>query len=137
MAVEDIYDVFCRVSAIHTARQGENFQNLAVAFRRVKNILKGFELLPLASDKLQERAEKALYEMYQKSLPDYEKALDVRDYGLAIGILTSFRPVVDAFFDQVLVMDPDETKKKARVSLLQHVDAMFMRLVDMEKIVIE
>ncbi|URA09602.1 glycine--tRNA ligase subunit beta [Thermospira aquatica] len=137
MAVEDIYDVFCRVSAIHTARQGENFQNLAIAFRRVKNILKGFEILPLASDKLQEPAEKALYEMYQKSLPDYEKALSARDYGLAIGILTSFRPVVDAFFDQVLVMDQDENKKNARVALLQHVDAMFMKLVDMEKIVIE
>ncbi|MCX7881764.1 MAG: glycine--tRNA ligase subunit beta [Brevinematales bacterium] len=137
MAVEDIYDVFCRVSAIHTARQGENFQNLAIAFRRIKNIIKGIEMLPLDTDTLEEPAEKALYDTYTKSLPDYEKALQERDYGLAIGILTSFRPVVDRFFDEILVMDPNEQKKKNRIALLQHVDRMFMHLVDMEKIVIE
>lgn len=137
MAVEDIYDVFCRVSAIHTARSGENFQNLAVAFRRVKNIIRGLQMFPLKTDNFSEMAEKALYETYTKSLPDYEKALGKRDYPLAIGILTSFRPVVDRFFDEVLVMDPDEQKKTNRIALLQHVDAMFMRLVDMEKIVIE
>jgi len=136
-AVEDIYDVFCRVEAIHTARQGENFQNLAVAFRRVKNIIKGLQMFPLVADKLESQAEKALYDRYVQSLPDYEKALEKKDYALAVSILTSFRPFVDRFFDEVLVMDPDEEKKNNRIALLQHVDGMFMRLIDMEKIVIE
>ncbi|MFN3660592.1 MAG: DALR anticodon-binding domain-containing protein, partial [Brevinematales bacterium] len=116
---------------------GENFQNLAIAFRRIKNIIRGLQMFPLNSDKFLQKAEKALYETYIQSLPDYEKALEKRDYALAIGILTSFRPIVDRLFDEVLVMDPDEEKKNNRIALLQHVDAMFMRLVDMEKIVIE
>jgi len=137
MAVEDIYDAFCRVNAIHVAREGENFLHLAVAFRRVKNIIRGLSKLSLSPALFSEVAEKALYEMYTTSLPDYEKALASRDYGMAIGILTSFRPVVDKFFNEVLVMDPDEKKKNNRVALLQLLDGMFMRLVDMEKIVVE
>lgn len=135
--VSDIYDTYLRIQTIHEAREAENFKNLAVAFKRVKNIIKNQEIVELQPSLLKMEAEKNLYSTYKENSNAFREALENHDYRLCVSILTSFRPAVDLFFQDVLVMDPDLGIRKNRVALLSHIDSLFALFIDFEKIVTE
>jgi glycyl-tRNA synthetase beta chain len=135
--VYDIYDSYLRIKVIHEARKSENFINLAVAFKRIKNIIKGQKIAKLSEKELKEKAEKDLYEIYNKNEKAFLQALEKMDYALCVSILTSFRPFVDQFFDDVMVMDKDEAVKNNRIALLSLIDGLFMKFIDFEKIIVE
>lgn len=135
--VADIYDAYLRLDAIHEARKTPTFINLAVAFKRVKNIIKGLKPVELNESLLQLPAEKELYRNYTDNQKKFMAALQGMDYPGCVSILTSFKASVDKFFDDVMVMDKDEKLKNNRVSLLSHIDKLFMNFIDFEKIVVE
>lgn len=135
--VFDVFDAYQRIQAIHSARNAEDFENLAIAFKRVKNILKGQKRGSFSESLLKEEAEKALSSEFASKSKSFAEALAKREYATAVGILTSFRPAVDKFFTDVLVMDKDEMVKTNRIALLSKIDELFMQFIDFEKIVIE
>jgi glycyl-tRNA synthetase beta subunit len=135
--VADIYDAYLRLTAIHEARKTPDFTNLAIAFKRVKNIIKGLKAAELDESLLQIAAEKDLFKTYKDNQKKFMTALGAMDYAGCVTILTSFKPAVDKFFDDVMVMDKDTKLKNNRVSLLSHIDGMFMNFIDFEKIVVE
>jgi glycyl-tRNA synthetase beta chain len=135
--VSDIFDAYLRIQAIHAARETEGFKNLSVAFKRIKNILKGQKPGELSDKIFTQDAEKALYQAWKDSAPVFGKALRDRDYALCVSILTSFRAPVDQFFTDVLVMDKDEKVKGNRIALLDGIDRLFADFIDFEKIVTE
>lgn len=135
--VADIYDAYLRLTAIHEARKTPDFTNLAIAFKRVKNIIKGLKAVEMDESLLQVPAEKDLYKTYNDNQKKFMAALKAMDYAGCVSILTSFKPAVDKFFDDVMVMDKDAKLKNNRVSLLSHIDEMFMNFIDFEKIVVE
>ncbi|OHD54778.1 MAG: glycine--tRNA ligase subunit beta [Spirochaetes bacterium GWF1_51_8] len=135
--VSDIYDSYLRIKAIHEARKTEDFTNLAVAFKRVKNIIRGHKNIGVKDGLLKEEAEKILFEAYSKSEKVFTDTLNKKDYKNSVMILTSFREPVDRFFDDVLVMDKDEALKDNRIALLGGIDGLFMQFIDFEKLVVE
>jgi glycyl-tRNA synthetase beta chain len=135
--VSDLYDAYLRLEAIHTARKSENFINLAIAFKRVKNIIKGQKAGKPDKSLLVEDAEKELNDALVKNGKAFLKTLKEGDYPQCVSILTSFRPYVDSFFEKVLVMDKDRDLKNNRIALLSEIDGLFMKIIDFEKIVIE
>jgi glycyl-tRNA synthetase beta chain len=135
--VSDIYDAYLRIQSIHAARQTEGFKNLSVAFKRIKNILKGQKPGDLSEKLFSENAEKALHQAWKDSAPVFGKALGERDYAQCVSILTNFRAPVDRFFEDVLVMDKDEKVKGNRIALLDGIDRLFADFIDFEKIVTE
>lgn len=136
--VSDIYDAYLRIDAIHGVRQGDGFADLAVAFKRVKNILKkeksGGEF---SLSLMKENAEHALYHAFEDSEDAFHLAIASRDYQKAAEILTEFRAPVDRFFEEVMVMDKDEAVKNNRIALLFALDERFNALIDFDKIVVE
>jgi glycyl-tRNA synthetase beta chain len=135
--VSDIYDSYQRIQSIHDARKSRDFENLAVAFKRIKNIIKDQKIFRFAPDNLKETAEKELYSLYTTNKTEFESSIREKDYKNAVSILTSFRQTVDKFFDDVLVMDKDEKIKNNRVALLSMIDNMFASFIDFEKIIVE
>ncbi len=135
--VSDLYDAYLRLEAIHIARKSDNFINLAIAFKRVKNIIKGQKAGKLDKGLFREEAEKELHSALVKEGKIFLETLSNGDYKQCVSILTSFRPVVDKFFDKVLVMDKDMTLKNNRIALLTQIDDLFMKMIDFEKIVVE
>ncbi len=135
--IADIYDSYLRVSAIHAVRQSEDFENLAVAFKRVKNILKDRTPSGLDDRLLREDAEKALRKAFADSTQPFADSVAKRDYAATVSILQSFRGPVDTFFDQVLVMDEDPALRANRIALLSGIDRMFAGFIDFDKIVVE
>jgi glycyl-tRNA synthetase beta chain len=123
------------------------FQELAIAFKRVRNIAR--ELPVDRADVLEktgaplerlltEPAEKALADEIDRRRPIIERAVETGD-GLheAFGEAARFKPAVDRFFDDVLVMAPDPTIREARLRLLRRLETLILKLADISEIVPE
>ena len=58
----------------------------------------------------------------------------VGDYAQALGELARLRPAVDAFFEQVMVMDPDPTLRANRLALLTRLRELFTGIADLSRL---
>ncbi|MGC8765063.1 MAG: glycine--tRNA ligase subunit beta [Brevinematia bacterium] len=135
--VSDIYDAFLRIKAIHSLRQTEGFKDLALTFKRIKNIIKNEKIIKFKEELLIEEAEKKLYKLYKDSYNVINQHLEKKEYEKCAIALAGYRETVDEFFDKVLVMDENRELKDNRVALLSTIDKLFMGLIDFEKIVVE
>jgi glycyl-tRNA synthetase beta chain len=80
---------------------------------------------------LREPAERALHAVLQGLRAEVIAAIARRDYELALDRLAGLRPSVDAFFDQVLVNDPDAALRANRLGLLAELRALFARIAEL------
>jgi glycyl-tRNA synthetase beta chain len=128
--------------ALEKVRDTEDFQALAAAAKRTRNILDksakqedfgGATQLDAALFKTQE--ERDLYAAYHAARGDMDKFETQGDYESAFLRLAGLRPTVDKFFDKVLVMDPDASVRANRLRLLTELMAMaFSRFADLSQI---
>lgn len=130
-------DFHQRVLAVQAFRQLPQAQSLAAANKRIGNILKQYEGEPPASiDKklLREVSEQALAKQLNALRPKALALFDAGDYGAALKLLAGLRDAVDAFFDQVMVMDEDVALKNNRIALLGQLRALFLRVADLSRL---
>ena len=103
------------------------------------------DLAPVIAAKMAERrenalsytpepAEKALIEALDSAEPTATAAVEAEDFGAAMSALTSLRSAVDAFFDSVIVNDPDAAKRAARLNLLARLRDAVHRVADFSRI---
>ena len=123
----------------------KEFQQLATAFKRVKNIareLADAEFLaaeasgqPLGAA-LSEPAEQALVAELDRRRPVIERVLESGDnYRQAFAEAAAFGPVVDRFFNEVFVMVEDPALRQARLRLMKSLARLVLRLADVSEIV--
>jgi glycyl-tRNA synthetase beta chain len=119
------------------------FQQLATAFKRVKNIAKelgaGAAAIAPGSDAnalLTEPAELALVAELTRRQPVIERVLDSGDhYRQAFAEAAGFGPFVDRFFTDVFVMVEDPALRQARLHLMASLSRLILRLADISEIV--
>jgi len=148
--LSDLLDMRARLEAVHTVRRQypEDFDHLAVAFKRAKNILKGMpevDLDPslfLPPEEKEGAGERALHEAVEAVRQEAEELFEQRRYAEGLQRLATVRPAVDRFFDDVLVMcDPDgkdparTALQNNRLALLRGLVALFDRVADFSQIV--
>ena len=122
-----------------------DFQQLAIAFKRVRNIAKEmpvdrFEFLEAtrAGINLHEPAERRLFDEIQQREPVIAASLTRGDrYRDAFAEAAKFKPAVDKFFDDVLVMAPDPQVRESRLRLLRRLEGLILKLADISEIVPE
>ncbi len=144
-ATDDLLDVYDRALAIRDVRNSdpEAFELVMMAAERTANIVRGpkaEELLQLDPGQLTEAESVALCEALANAREAISEALSdpaERDYAAAWQALASLREPIDAFFDSVLVMAEDDAVRQNRLALLAQVDDLFLRLLDVQEIVIE
>ena len=123
-------------SALQRMRGAEDFQALAVLFKRVKNIARELkEHAALEREALTEPAELALLAELDARRPRIEKAAREADYRQAFTELAALRPVVDRFFTEVFVMAEDARLKTARLTLMADLRNLILNLADISEIV--
>ena len=108
--------------------------SLTAANKRISNILKKAEAGAAGTvdvGKLREPAEKALHEALAGMLSQVERSLGKRDYAEALAKLATLRPVVDAFFDGVMVNAEDAILRRNRLALLSQLRQQFTRIADL------
>jgi glycyl-tRNA synthetase beta chain len=126
---DDLVDLGARLRALEAMRRRDDFLPLAVAFKRVANILKGQAKNGNPEPALfREEAERRLF------VRATEFGGESTDYGPLLFRLATLKPEVDRFFDDVLVMDEDERVRKNRLALLGMVNRLFLRIADFRQI---
>lgn len=131
---DDVKDTIARVQALDALRSttGGDFAHLMTSFKRVMKIIPaGFSASDVAADKLVAGPEADLWAAFSQ----VEGQLDTRHpANHRLATMAALRPQVDAFFDGVLVMDPDEDVKQLRLSMLARIRDGFARFADFSRI---
>jgi len=133
---DDVQDCILRAKALAAVRSRPEFEPLSAAFKRVMNILKGFEGGTVNPLLLEAEEEKVLYEVYLSVEEKVGISLESRDYEHALVTLLSLKPQVDSFFDHVMVMTEDSDVRANRLALLWNIARLFLRIGDLSAIVV-
>ncbi len=136
---DDVRDAIARAEALTAARESADFAAISAAFKRIKNILrqaeeKGFAVGSSGSVKLAPQAEQLGADAVALA-PEVAKLRHERAYGEALASIATLRPVVDAFFDNVMVLDPDAEVRGAHLALIDGVLRGFSGIADFSEIV--
>jgi glycyl-tRNA synthetase beta chain len=126
-------DILARLTAVAAVRPTPNFEPLATAFKRIKNILAksspSGEIDPALLEDGPER------ELYTAATRISEETRDLSDYEAILRRTAELRPAVDLFFDKVLVMAEDERICRNRLALLYWLLSAFTRVADFSELV--
>ena len=126
-----------RVAAIHAARSDPDFLSVVLAAKRLHNITRDQKRSPLDASRLQLAAERDLHAAARALDDDLAGALARGDFAAGIGAVARLASALERFFDEVLVMDPDEGKRTNRLALLQSLGASISRLADLSQLAID
>lgn len=132
-----VTDVARRLAAVAALRGSEDFEALSVAFKRVANILSGQTPSAVDPAAFFEKEEKDLFAALVAIEPDASKQIAAGRYEDALRSLSSLRPHVDCFFDEVLVMAEDQKLRENRLALLHRLRTLFSEVADLSEIVPE
>ena len=142
----DVRDAIARAEALTNVRGSEDFVAIAVAFKRIKNIVRQAEergevfSIDWESGKLYselvEPEEKTLIDVFDDVEGKVTELRISRNYRAALEAVAALRPAVDAFFEKVMVMSPDERVRGAHLGLIASVLAGFSGIADFSEIVI-
>jgi glycyl-tRNA synthetase beta chain len=136
---DDVRDAIARAEALTTARESADFAAISAAFKRIKNILRQAEEkhFTLGSPKDVTLAPEAqqLANAAAALVPQVAILREKRAYGDALAAIATLRPVVDAFFDKVMVLDNDPAIRGANLGLIDEVLRGFSGIADFSEIV--
>jgi len=135
---DDLRQARGRLDAFAQVVGAPDFMPLAIAFRRVANILEkqGRDVTPEPADPrlFQEPSETELAQAARQASADVHRALAAEDAPAALAAARALKRPVDAFFDKVLVMTDDRRVRENRVRLLREVAQVFAPLADLSRI---
>jgi glycyl-tRNA synthetase beta chain len=135
----DVRDAVARAEAVTAVRGSEDFAAVSAAFKRMKNILaqaaeKGDLPQEGEVDLNGAHATETILIEQAGQIGQDVKALE-RNYVAALETMATLRPYVDAFFDQVMIMDPDVRIRHRRLLMLQRILGTFSGIADFSEIV--
>ncbi len=115
------------MEALNEVKDEPWFSDLMTSAVRVRNILQKAPDAPDTADPalLAKPAERALYDEVVRLEPGVREALNANDWKGLTARLSELSPVVSAFFEDVMVMDPDEKVRANRLALLRRCNALF------------
>ncbi len=137
VAADSIPDTWRRAGALEQLKAKPDFEPLAVAFKRVVNIIKKADDIQTnePDQKLfQHESEAALLNAYEQVKNRVEDDLAIGLYDQALVKIASLRDPVDAFFEGVMVMAEDINVRHNRLALLDKIAALFGKFADFSKL---
>lgn len=132
-----LLDFHERLAAVLEFQRLEAAAALAAANKRIANILRqadGNGTGTVDATLLQAAAEQALHERVAALRAEVTPLVAARRYREALEKLAGLRDVVDRFFDEVLVMDPDPAVRDNRLALLAQLRALFTDIADVSRL---
>ena len=133
--VDDIYNVLLRARAVTAFTGQKDAAQSMQAFVRVANIARKSAAETIYPERFHIAEEMALYQAYTSTKSAVESLVSGEDFEGAIDALTELAAPIDAFFDNVMVMDKDEAIKDNRLALLRGVDGIIREVADFTKLV--
>ena len=134
VSCDDLVQSAAKIKALAEFKNRPDFEPLAVAFKRVCNIVKEPVTAQVDPALFQDDAEGSLFNAYQSVGSTVAAKVADQDYLSALTGIASLKGAVDDFFDRVMVMAEDERVRTNRLALLQEVKGLFRDIADFAKI---
>jgi len=136
---DDAYDLFTRAAALRDIAEKDrnSFDALLAAFKRMANIIKNTENPgPVNTGLLAQSEEQALHAFAQKLHGMAAEAVTdpLAHYRAIFSEFAAGKPIVDAFFDKVMVNHSDPAIRKNRQNLIAYTLAAVTQLLDLEQL---
>lgn len=132
---DDLVRLLARVKALQAFMASEDGTNLLAGYKRAANILKqAGEVSGTAAATPPTDADAALLAALDAAEPAASAAVTEERFTDAMGALASLRAPIDAFFEGVMVNDPDEAIRKYRLDLLSRFTGAVHGVADFSKI---
>ena len=130
-----VYKLYLRALEVSKIVETDSIDNLTALHKRLKNILKDTDRFTVSADALVEKEEKILYEIFIESKEKIESLVSAHQYLQACAKILEMKPVIDHFFDNVMVMAKDQKLKENRIALVQEMDRLLSLIADFSLIV--
>jgi len=114
LSLDDMPTYFERAKVLEKHSNDDKFKDIVIAHKRIRNILdkSGEESAEINKDFFFDARETELFESAKETEHLTVELLKQRDYEAIIQLLYLFVPTVNKFFDNVLVMDNNESIRK-------------------------
>ena len=127
-------DFNLRIEAVNAFNKLPEAMSLAIANKRVSNLLKK-QLhddikSPCNKALLNHDSEKNLFTEIKNKRLEMSPLIEEFNYTEALLSLSSLKPMVDDFFDNVLVIDENQKLRENRLSLLSELRELFLMTAD-------
>jgi len=132
-----ILDIDLRYKAIEKFIKEKDIETISTPMVRCKNIIKGKTFSNVNARLLSSQYEKKLFSSVTEKRSIIVDYVEKKQYGCILAELGSFGKGIDAFFDNVLVMDKDEKVRDNRINLVKVVMDLYLLMADFSKLVIE
>ncbi len=132
-----LFRLFLKARDISTLVGTPSIQPLIILHKRLKNIAKSVETSSggVAHDLLREKEEKVLFEILTATRDTIDQHLQAQEYLSVVSEILEMKPIIDDFFDNVLVMAKEPELKNNRISLVREIDETLMQVADFTRIV--
>jgi glycyl-tRNA synthetase beta chain len=117
----------------------EKLQSICQSHKRVTNILASVEEInsEVKKELLFDKSELELYEAIEESEKLFQQLINENDNEAALQMLYLITPIVTSFFDNILVMDKDESVKQNRLALLRRLKSLMENFANFSEIVFD
>jgi len=135
----DLVDLLLRMKALQTVTTRSEFDPLIVGFKRASRIVEKerWDRNPVDPAIFKERAETELHRQVGEARKEFEQRMSQGRYEQALDALVSLKPVIDTFFNEVMVNVDDPGLRANRLSLLKDVEDFFKLFADFSRIVVQ
>ena len=135
--MEDIYDTSLRVKAVASLGTSPNFEPFILMARRINNILKDMPACKVNPELFLEKEERDLHSTFTIISDNIKPMIEKGDFARAQSIIFKIQPLLNAFFDKVLVMAEDKKVRQNRLGLLQAIQKLLLQVADYSRVVVE
>ena len=127
----NLLEIDKKIKLLNEIVESSDFKELATTFKRVANIVKDFDLNSISIDEslFEKEEEKNLWN-------EFKKVKEIHNLEEKLDFLISLKPLIDKFFDNVMVNVEDEKIKHNRKSLIASIYKEFLDIGDIKEITI-
>jgi glycyl-tRNA synthetase beta chain len=141
VSIDHVPNVWNRIRALEAFKTRPDFEALVAGFKRVGNIIKKSDEFMLDSEikevnqnLFEHKSEFALFSAFREIEKKVVDAMDIGFFDQALVDIASLRVVVDAFFEEVMVLTEDKQIRRNRLVLLGCITALFAKFADFSKL---
>jgi glycyl-tRNA synthetase beta chain len=130
-----LHQIEKKIQALQKFRDiSKDFETLAIAFKRIINIGKGFEeTYSVNPDLFEHKSEEGLWKTFQLVQDEAKREIDTENYFEALSIISRIINPVDEFFSEVMFMAEDRRIKENRLGILKSLRQFFLQVADFSK----
>lgn len=131
---DDPYGALVRARALTEFRGRPDFEALLITFKRVVNILPDGFRGEVDRSRFEDDVERQLHARVEAERGAIEAALASEAYQQALERIAGLRPLVDQFFNTVMVMVDDPALRANRLALLHSIARLLLPIADLRKL---